>query len=250
MTKINLKKTRWIKFFYEIQKEFDLSAQQTLIYGYLYNHCKNLRDDGWCGYSDERMSKELNISYERFRKELYILRKKELIIIKNPGKRTKKAGQSRMIYINTSVFLEEEQLTLTDIELENARKEIERLKGQVDSLLKELQMAKRNYANAYTLRIAYAGVVPEEQLDDMHRMLAPVYEAMANEFTFKQIMSHIDYVINQIKRREVSKPITYILSSAQHFKPDVQKVEEIDKTFHTLPKEVFELDIDDDDPFA
>lgn len=264
MTRINLKKMVFYPVHYRLIHEYDLNPRQALIFAYLFNHCQGLNNDGYCGYSNERMAKEINIPKDTFKRELSLLRDKGLIVIENPRKFTKKANESRMIYINTSVFLEEEQTTLTDIELDNAKKEIERLKEQVDNLSKELQMAKRNYANAYTSKIAYSGVVPEDQLDDMHRMLAPVYEAMANEYTFKQIMSHIDYVINQIKRRDVSKPIAYILNSAQHFKPNKQKEEEIDKTFHSLPKGVDlnklendqefyhqeVLDLDDDDPFA
>lgn len=264
MTKINLKKTRWFKYYYEIQKEYDLSAQQTMIYGYIYNHCQNINDNGYIGYSDERMAKDLNISYERFKKELSCLKRKNLIIVKNPGKRTKKTNESRMIYINTAIFLEEEQVSLTDIELDNAKKKIEKLENQIKELTAELSKAKK-FGNAFTLRIEHSKVIPDNQIEDMHRILASVYEAMANEYTFKQIMSHIDYVINQIKRRNVSKPIAYILNSAQHFKSNEQKEEEIDKTFHSLPKvdlnkleneqefyhqEVLELDIDDDDPFA
>ena len=261
MAKINLKKTRWYKYFYEIEREFELTAQQTKIFGYIFNHCQSMTDNGYIGYSDEHMAEKLNMTYERFRKELYVLRKKELIIIKNPGKRTKKTGQSRMIYINTSIFLEEEQTTLTDIELENARKENdaikkenERLRDELNRLANELRDRKHGYANGYTARIASSGAIPSDMIEEMHRILAPVYRALANEYTHDDIKKHIDYVAMQIKKnKEIKKPITYFLRAAENFKPDAIRKKEIElenqqEFYH---QEVLELDIDDDDdPFA
>lgn len=274
MAKINLKKTRWYKYFYEIEREFELTAQQTKIFGYIYNHCQSMTDNGYIGYSDEHMAEKLNMTYERFRKELYVLRKKELIIIKNPGKRTKKTGQSRMIYINTAIFLEEDQVSLTDIELdnvkrenENIKKENERLREELDKLSAELRERKCGYANGFTAKIASSGVIPSNMIEEMHRILAPVYRALANEYTYEEIKKHIDYVVVQIKKKEeVKKPITYFLRAAEHFKSDKIRKKEIDKSFNSLPEgidlsklekeqefyhqEVLELDIDDDDPFA
>ena len=262
MTKINLRKTRWIKYFYEIQKEFELSAQQTYVYGYFYNHCKNLRDDGWCGYSDERLSKELDMSLRTFQRELETLKKKGLLIVQNPGKRTRRTGKSRMIYINTSVFLEEDQISLTDIELENAKKEIERLRKENEDL--QAVTRERHYANGFTARIVASNVLPSELNEEIHRVLAPIYQSLANEYTYTEIRKHIDYMILQLRKRkdQIEKPVAYLLHAAEHFKPQEILMEEIEKAFNTTAvngnfkgvtknqefyhQEVLDLD---DDPF-
>ena len=222
MPKINLQKTRWFKYFYELQKEFKLSAQQTAIYGYLYNHCQYKNDNGYCGYSDQRMADELDISYERFRKELAVLKNKKLIIIRNPGKRTKETGQSRMIYINTEVFIEDNQMSIADIEVENLRKENQRLKKQLEQLNKTLEtLNKPVYGNTYTMLIyrvlSHKKIIDPSQKDELYAVLSPLYAALAVDHGHQEVENHILYVLGKMSDTKVRNPIGYLIKSAEEF---------------------------------
>lgn len=218
MTKINFQKLgRYYPVHHEILHEYDLNPRQALIFGYLFNHCQQLKNNGYCGYSNERIAKDLNMPKDTFKTELGVLKRKELIVIDNSRRFTKVPGKSRVIYIKSQPFLQEEQMSLTDIELDNAKKKIEKLESQIIELNAELHETKK-YGNAFTIRIERSGVIPKSEIQNMHRILAVVYEAMSNEYTYDQIASHIDYMINQIKHRDVKKPISYLMKAADEYK--------------------------------
>ena len=138
------KNMRYWEFQYELIHEHELTYQQGAVYAYLYNHCINKNDVGYCGYSDERMAEDLKLSYTTFKRELKALKDKRLIIVKNPQKRTKKAGESRMVYINSDNYLTHQQLDLTDVQNDNLKQENERLKQQIKELMGQLDLKKQS----------------------------------------------------------------------------------------------------------
>lgn len=146
------KSFRYWQYQYELVFEYELTYQQGAIYAYLYNHCMNINDYGYCGYSDERMANDLNLSISTFKRELGILKKKKLIIVENPGKRTKKTGESRMIYINAEIYIRSEK--------ENAQEnnQIQQLQQQIDILKQRNTELEQKIANAYSLQISFLGV--------------------------------------------------------------------------------------------
>lgn len=221
MAIIKLSKLRFIPFITQIYKEYELTPQQTMIYGYIFNHCMNLNDDGYCGFSDERMAKELNLSYERFRKELAILKNKKLVVIRNPGKRSKKTNESRMIYINSDVYLEEAQMSLEEIELENLKKENERLRKQLEQLAKEKSESNVQYGNYYTMylyREFYRrNQITENQKNELYAVLSSVYDGLAVDYGHADVMKHINYVLEQSKETDIENVIGYLVRSVQDY---------------------------------
>lgn len=213
MARIRLSKLRWIPLITQIHHDYQLTYQQSAIYGYIFNHCMNINDDGYIGYSDEHMAEELGISYERFRKELYVLRDKNLIIIQNPGKRTKQTGASRMIHINTSVFIDEEQLDLRDIEVSNLRKENDDLKRRLEEYRQHAPVPK----NLYTEHVISAGVIPEKDHDYMRQMLAVAYEGMAKDIGHAATMNHVSYVIMHMKTTKPDNPVAYLIEAFKDY---------------------------------
>lgn len=222
MTKINLKKTRWIKYYYEIQQKFELSAQQTMIYGYLYNHCQNLNDDGYCGYSDQKMADELNVSYERFRKELAVLKNKKLIIIKNPQKRAKKANESRMIYINTEVFLDEVQMDLKDIQIERLEKEKKMLMARLEEMEKreaEYREKELNKYQVYVLPLLKNNVINDSQYREVHDQIGPIYYSFAilEGHGIKMLHNHIRHIA-RFKQGNLDNPVAYLAKALEDYR--------------------------------
>lgn len=155
MIQLNMKKFRYWQYQYEIVAKHELTPQQGVVYGYLYNHCVNLNNEGYCGYSDERMANDINIPYSSFKKDLKVLREKGLIIVKNPNKRTKKTGESRMIYINSDTYLIDKQMDLRDIENQNLHKKLER----ADKRIAELEMLLTQSTHPEPVRTSYFGLL-------------------------------------------------------------------------------------------
>ena len=206
MSKIKLSMLRFIPIILPIKREFELTIQQAFIYGYIFNHCMNINDDGYCGYSDERMARELSIGYDRFKKELAVLRKKNLIITQNPGRRTKQAGLSRMIWINTEVYLDEQQINLQDVEIENLLKENERLKKQ---LQEALQTQIQTHPNHWLQMIVNAGIIPEQDLQRACEVLNSAYESFALDFGYTETKKHITYMINALVGKKVTEDLSF-----------------------------------------
>lgn len=221
MPKINLKKLRFIPLIYNIKNEYNLSAQQAMVYGYIFNQCMSINDDGYCGYSDEKMAKELNLGYRTFKRELEVLKNKKLILITNPGRRTKQAGQSRMIYINSDVYLEEQQLSLVDLEVEALKKENERLKKQLEEAAAEKARANVIHGNYYTMYLYREffkrNQISEEQKDEFYAVLSPVYEGLATDYGHSEVMRHISYVLEQSKGTQITNLIGYLTTSIKDF---------------------------------
>ena len=126
---LKFKNFRYWQYQYELVAEYGLTHQQGVVYAYLYNHCVNINENGYCGYSDERMANEIKIPYSSFKKELKILKEKNLITVENPGKRTKKTGESRMIYINAEIYIQSEKdIPQEDTQIQKLQQEIDILK--------------------------------------------------------------------------------------------------------------------------
>ena len=142
---INWKSLRYYPYFHSIEKKYDLTSQQTMIFGYFYNHCINLNDNGFCGFSDERLSREMGLAYSTFKRELKILRQKDLLIVRNEGRRTRIPGESREIYLSSEPFLSDKQLSLEEVQIENKDRRIAQLEKQLSEALASQSSSTPNF---------------------------------------------------------------------------------------------------------
>lgn len=149
---LKFKNFRYWQYQYELVVEYGLTHQQGVVYAYLYNHCVNINENGYCGYSDERMANEIKIPYSSFKKELKILKEKNLITVENPGKRTKKTGESRMIYINAEIYIQSEK----DIPQEDTQ--IQKLQQEIDILKQRNTELEQKIANTHSPQVSFLGV--------------------------------------------------------------------------------------------
>ena len=84
--------------------------------------------------------------------EIKILKDKGLILVKNPGKRTKKTGESRMIYINAEVYIQsEKEVPQADSRIQKLQQENEMLKQQISNL-------EQRIANTHSPQVSFLGV--------------------------------------------------------------------------------------------
>ena len=130
---------------YTLYQEKGLTDRASIVYSYLYTH-SIFYDDGWCGFSDANISKSLGKSVDYVVRGLKELKDKKMIIIRNPGTRTKKTGKSREIHINPKNYLVEE---LEEVKTDNkSLKLIEQLKKDNEELRKENSRLKLEYAQS------------------------------------------------------------------------------------------------------
>jgi len=144
--KTKFKNIKYWQYQYELYEENKLSFKARELYSFLYNHCVNFHEQGWCGLSTDNLAKNLHTSNETIKRVLAELKNKKLIIIENPGRRTKQAGESRQIYINPKNYLVEES---EEVNTDNkSLKLIEQLKKDNEELKKENSRLKLEYTQS------------------------------------------------------------------------------------------------------
>lgn len=152
MNMFKQKNLRYWQLQYELIHKYELTYQQGAVYAYLYNHCININDNGYCGYSDERIAEDLKLANSTCRREIKVLKDKGLIIVKNPQKRSKKTGESRMLYINAEIYIQaEKEIHQEDIQIQKLQQEIEVLKQRNIEL-------EQKIANTHPPQVSFLGI--------------------------------------------------------------------------------------------
>lgn len=210
MNRINLVKLEsadWIKYRFDLIDEFQLTPNEMVVYGYIFRHCStyhSLQESYWIGFSNERMAKDCRMKLRTFERVLATLEKKKLIIIANPGKRTKRTGESRMIYLNQDIFFNEQQMTISDVLVDEKEREIERLKNRIEQLEKALDERPKLYPNIFLQQIIDSGFIAAADVPRACVVLNPGYELLAKCF-YEESQKHVTYMIRRLKSAE-NKP--------------------------------------------
>lgn len=195
---IKLESKDWIKFRFDLKKEFDLSDTDVVLYGYIFRHCSTYHpgeSNYWLGYSNERIADDCNMSLATLKRSLKTLVDKKLIIIANPGKRTKQANQSRMIYINDEIYIREDQASIEDIEIESLRRQVAELQDK----LHKAEIENEVYPNKFLQQIIDAGLIPDKDIKRACKVLNVAYETFARQFSYEEMQKHLSYVIRELK---------------------------------------------------
>lgn len=98
------RRNKFVQVFIGVKKDYELSPSQSILFGYLFNHCINLNNNGYCGHSNERLAEDVDSKLTTLKSDLKVLKDKELILVKNEGSRSRKIGESREIWINPAIF--------------------------------------------------------------------------------------------------------------------------------------------------
>lgn len=209
---INWKSLRYYPYFHSIEKKYDLTPQQTMVFGYFYNHCINLNDNGFCGFSNDRLCEETGLKLTTLKKELKTLRDKGLIIIKNEGRRTRIPGESREIYLSSEPFLSDKQLSLEEVQIENKDRRIAQLEKQLSKALASQSSSTPNFWVQYL--VDHNVLQTKEEIQKASHSLNVPYDAFANELGFSEMKKHLSYITNQLQRNEIKTDIVAYLSKA------------------------------------
>lgn len=224
MAKIKLSRFQYIPIITYVRKTYKLTWQQSGVYGFFFNHCQNLNDDGWCGYSDEYIAKELDLGVRTLQRELEILKSKNLITVKNPRKRTKRTGQSRMIYLNTEIFIENnplEPVTPQSVAQDTEKdRKIAELEAEVKRLKAEQLERQMVYPSLYVQMLIDAKILQSEDIAYACATLDDAYNAIKAEFNANKVLEHIRYIKNRFKSKSFKKPdnvVKYLQMAATNY---------------------------------
>lgn len=207
MIKLNYKEkvNRFLPSFYELGKEYKLDGNTMQVYGYIWNVCMQLNDDGYCGYSDEHIATELGFEVRTFQNHLKKLKDKGLIIVENPGRRTKKNGESRMIRINPLNYIEvEEQMSIQDELIAQKDTEIQALKKQIDELLSAVNDEPPHWIMT---KLYKKGFFTDEEINNAHRYNV-LFEQLLRETNFGWCENMVD--LWQVDSKTVKNKYMYI----------------------------------------
>lgn len=206
--KLNYKLNRYWQYPYELQKKYDLTESETVLFAFLYNHCINLNDAGYCGYSNEKISELTRQPLRTMQRNLKNLKDKKMIIIENPGKRTRIKGKSRMIYINDNIFVKEIQTDLFD-----QQEEINQLREKI----KELEQKTKKNDLIIDYLIDY-GMIEKKESERASEELLPIYKAIikADNYSFTRLQRHLSYV-KRVKDPKITDNISYLKRCALNY---------------------------------
>lgn len=156
--RLNFKNKRFLQYQLEFYQKKEITYPTRELYSFIYNHCIFYSDDntyqGWCGLSNEKLAQKLNSTTRTIERSLKELRDKDMIIIENAGKRTKKTGESRQIHINAKNYIATEinESEPTETEL---LKIIERQSKEISEM--QIELNQLNFKLAQTTHITEVG---------------------------------------------------------------------------------------------
>ncbi len=192
------KKFRYWQLQYELIHNFELTYQQGAVYAYLYNHCININDNGYCGYSDERIAEDLKLANSTCRREIKVLKDKGLIVVENPGKRTKKTGESRMIYINEENYLQsEKEIYREDSQMQRLQQENELLKQQLVELEKKIVKDNPSQISFLGLKLVKSGFITGEEYMKECEFYNTILQKFLEDTDFEWVQKSFRYFTNK-----------------------------------------------------
>lgn len=219
---LKFKKFRYWQYHYELVAEYGLTHQQGVVYAYLYNHCVNINENGYCGYSDERISENIGLHYRTLKRELKVLKEKGLIIVKNPGKRTKKTGESRMIYINAEIYIQvEKENSQEDIQIQKLQQEIEVLKQRNTELEQKITPPHPAQISFLGVKLVKSGFMTGDEYIKECEFYNTILQKFLEDTDFEWVQKSFNYFANKKAQNIECYPsylISCIKSSILHYR--------------------------------
>lgn len=210
-----LKRVKFVKVFLDIKKDYELTDSQALLYGFLYNHCMELNDAGYCGFSDEHIAETLCVPIATHKRNLKALVTKELIYIVNAGSRSRKKGESREIHINEKVFLTEETVQALD-EAEQLRKLNETLQQTNELLQSRLDELNKLLApvspNVWSIMLLQSGYITKDEFNESSReynaLMCEYFNVVGNDRG--ELQKCVAYLAKWANKTNVYNKVAYL----------------------------------------
>ncbi|WP_292474497.1 helix-turn-helix domain-containing protein [Methanosphaera sp.] len=204
MRKIDFKSknNRYFPLFYELAKEKGISDSAMVIYGFFYNHCINLNDNGWCGLSDEHLAEKLRYSLRSFQRYLKELVDANMVIIENSGKKT------RRIYINAENHVSVQEVDDSAEIIKQQAEEIKKLKQQLEQVSSRVEPG-----NWMVIKLARKGFLTTAEYNDAH-----AYNVIFDEFLKETSWGYVDSFLTYFDTdpKTVKDKYAYLVSSIRN----------------------------------
>lgn len=184
-------------YHFKIVQQYDLTLREGVLLAYLYNHCVNINKFGYCGYSTERIAKENNTKINTIEKSLKKLKDKGLIIIDNPGKRTKKTGESRMIFINAENYIHPSQDICKEDQIQKLKQENELLKQQKLALEQKISNTHIPQASFLGIKLMKTGFMSSDEYMRECNFYNTILQKFLEDTDFEWVQKSFNYFANK-----------------------------------------------------
>ncbi len=229
--KVNFKMLGYVMVHLDIKRDYELTGEQAKIYGFLYNHCINLKgsatESGWCGLSNENIAEAIGITDKTVSRSVKALKDKELIIIENEGKRT------RQISISPKPFYCEETQKALD-EAEMIKAENEQLKKQL-KLMNErlLALQEEQPTISYLAKdLINTGYVSKEEYMQHWKDYNMLLEQFQQAVGFMDFNHRLKRVVRNCKNKDIYDKVAYLrgslINNATDYHKEISMYEDIE----------------------
>lgn len=216
----------------DIKRDYELTGEQAIIYGFLYNHCINLKgsttESGWCGLSNEHIAEAIGITDKTVSRSVKALKDKELIIVENERHRTRRIALSPKPF-----YCEETQKALDEVE--RLKKQLEQAQKQV-ALMNERLLALQeeeptiSYLAKDLINTGY--VTKDEYMQHWkdYNMLLEQFQQAVGFIDFKKRLLH---VVNKCKKKkDIYDKVAYLrgslINNATDYHKEISMYEDIE----------------------
>lgn len=217
---INFKNKHFLQYQLHLFKEKQISYGARELYSFIYTYCtfySTHGKDGWCGLSNEHLCEQLALKLPTLKRYLKELKDVKMIVVKNPGRRTKAHGESRQIYINAENYITEDEGEIKKSS-DELLKIIQKQKDEMDILRMEIATLRSERSQMMHITelgkyLINTGLMKEsqylEQAEELNHLLQDFerWHRQGRRLTQKCF----DYWYAH-RATEIKNPVRYILS--------------------------------------
>lgn len=221
--KVNFKMLGYVMVHLDIKRDYELTGEQSIVYGFLYNYCINLKGSstksGWCGLSNENIAESVGVIERTVSRSIKALKDKELIIIENEGKRTRRIALSPKPF-----YCEETQKALDEAEM--IKVENEQLKKQL-KLMNErlLALQEEEPTISYLAKdLINTGYVTKDEYMQHWKDYNMLLEQFQQAVGFIDFNYRLKRVVRNCKNKNIYDKVAYLRGSLINNATDYHRV--------------------------
>lgn len=206
--KVNFKMLGYVMVHLDIKRDYELTGEQSIVYGFLYNYCINLKGSstksGWCGLSNENIAESVGVIERTVSRSIKALKDKELIIIENEGKRT------RQISISPKPFYCEETQKALD-EVEQLKKQLEQAQQQLKLMNERLLSLQEEPTISYLAKdLISTGYVTKDEYMQHWKDYNMLLEQFQQVVGFMDFQKRLSFTVAKAKNTDINNKVAYL----------------------------------------
>lgn len=210
------RRNKFVQVFIGVKKDYELSPSQSILFGYLFNHCINLNNNGYCGHSNERLAEDVDSKLTTLKSDLKALKDKELILVKNEGSRSRKIGESREIWINPAIFESGESNEDMVDELQTKDAIIKHYESVITNLTKQLEDLNARQKDVtptiWSKKLVTYGYITKDEFNEAPSDYNDLMEVFIRsiDYDLAYLEKAIKYLANWANKTDVHSKTAYL----------------------------------------